>query len=211
MARLFKRLQDLFAANLNEVLNREDNPDAVLGQAIGELQESLAASRDAVIDALTSEKQLHRELETQRRQAQRWQERASRALNSENEILAREALARKRDFDAIVQALAQSHQLAQQTTARLKSRLAALEQKLTETREAQHQLRAEPRADAGDSAGDGQEFLGRMGARLAKLSANLKGGNSAADEDLARNFQSIEEEARVESELADLKRNLGKD
>ena len=53
-----------------------------------------------VVDALASEKQLAKELDSQRRQAEEWHGRARRALEAGNEALAREALLRRRSTTA---------------------------------------------------------------------------------------------------------------
>ena len=78
MANLFKRISDVIAANLNDLVDRVEDPERMIKQLIREMEENIASAREGVIDAVASEKQLAKELEHQRRQAEDWQQRARR-------------------------------------------------------------------------------------------------------------------------------------
>ena len=92
MANIFKRISDVLTANLNDLVDRVEDPERMIKQLIREMEENINSAREGVIDALASEKQLAKELDSQRRQADDWYNRARRALETGNETLAREAL-----------------------------------------------------------------------------------------------------------------------
>ena len=87
MANLFKRISDVIAANLNDLVDRVEDPERMIKQLIREMEENIASAREGVIDAVASEKQLAKELEHQRRQAEDWQQRARRAMEAGNDCL----------------------------------------------------------------------------------------------------------------------------
>ena len=80
MANLFKRISDVLTANLNDLVDRVEDPERMIKQLIREMEENVNSAREGVIDALASEKQLAKELDSQRRQAVDWYNRARRAL-----------------------------------------------------------------------------------------------------------------------------------
>ena len=72
MANLFKRISDVIAANLNDLVDRVEDPERMIKQLIREMEENISSAREGVIDAVASEKQLAKELDSQRRQAGEW-------------------------------------------------------------------------------------------------------------------------------------------
>lgn len=223
MPSLFKRISDVIAANLNDLVDRVEDPERMIKQLIREMEENIASAKESVIDAMASEKQLAKELDSQRRQAEDWHKRARQALEAGNETLAREALARKKEHDQIVRNLEDSWQSAKRTSERLKTQLRALENKLDEARLKKGSLVARKRAaqareqmgqvrdhlkvglDTEASFGRMEDKIGEMEARL-EAREELEGGYS----EIEREFLKMEIDSEVEAELAALKKDLGK-
>ena len=134
MTSLFKRLNDVVSANLNDLLDRVEDPERMIKQIIREMEESIGNAKEGVIDALASEKRLNKELESHREQSNDWRLRAEKALQAGNENLAREALSRKKEHAQIAESLEKSWESARRTTERLKSQLKSLELKLDEAK-----------------------------------------------------------------------------
>ncbi|MBS1222009.1 MAG: phage shock protein suppresses sigma54-dependent transcription, partial [Proteobacteria bacterium] len=82
MTNIFKRISDVLTANLNDLVDRVEDPERMIKQLIREMEENVNSAREGVIDALASEKQLAKELDSQRRQADDWYNRARRALET---------------------------------------------------------------------------------------------------------------------------------
>ncbi|MDS4026780.1 MAG: PspA/IM30 family protein [Candidatus Contendobacter sp.] len=224
MANLFKRISDVLTANLNDLVDRVEDPERMIKQLIREMEENVNSAREGVIDALASEKQLAKELDGQRRQADDWYNRARRALETGNETLAREALLRKKEHDGIVANLQASWESARRTSERLKAQLRALETKLEEARLKKSSLVARQRAaqareqmdkvtdrfqvglDLNNSFGRMADKVGEMEARM-EARAEVYGDYSPAE----REFLRMEVDAEIEAELAVLKKEVRKE
>lgn len=201
MARLFKRLQDLFATNLDELLDRESTREQLLQQ----VNAGISSTREALQDAQQSQQQLMSLLHQHRQQAQRWRQRAAQALHQDDEAQAREALSCQRDIETLVAILEQARQQLRQTCERLQGQHQALEQQLAKTR------RYPGDTPSDDTQGGGYEFLGRMGARLADMGASLGRQTPDPKAQLAQSFRDIEQDAKLESALAALRQELDRE
>lgn len=221
MANLFKRISDVLTANLNDLVDRVEDPERMIKQLIREMEENVNSAREGVIDALASEKQLAKELDSQRRQAEDWYNRARRALETGNEMLAREALLRKKEHDGTVASLQASWESSRRTSERLKAQLRALETKLEEARLKKSSLVARQRAaqareqmdrvsDRFQTGLDLNNTFGRMADKVGEMEARMEaraevyGDYSPAE----REFLKMEVDAEVEAELAVLKKEI---
>ncbi len=135
MASIFKRISDVISANLNDLIDRVEDPERMIKQIIREMEENISKAKEGVIEAIASEKQLQKDLEQHRRQSAEWQKKAEEALQGNKEELARAALIRKKEHDNIIKALEPSWEAAKNTSERLKTQLHALEAKLEEESE----------------------------------------------------------------------------
>ena len=55
MANLFKRISDVIAANLNDLVDRVEDPERMLHQLICDMEEELCAVRESVAAAIADE------------------------------------------------------------------------------------------------------------------------------------------------------------
>ena len=224
MTNIFKRISDVLTANLNDLVDRVEDPERMIKQLIREMEENINSAREGVIDALASEKQLAKELDSQRRQADDWYNRARRALETGNEMLAREALTRKKEHDDIVANLQASWESSRRTSERLKAQLRALETKLEEARLKKSSLVARQRAaqareqmdkvtDRFQTGLDLNNTFGRMADKVGEMEARMEaraevyGDYSPAE----REFLKMEVDTEIEAELAVLKKEVHKE
>ncbi len=221
MANIFKRLSDVLAANLNELIDRVEDPERMAKQIIREMEDNLHIAEEGVIDAITSEKQLRNDLEHQRQQSMLWRQRAEEALRAEQEDLAREALQRKREYDQVVSTLEPAWEAAQRTSVQLKAQLHALENKLDEAKRKRSTLAARQRAVearsyldqtlSGLQAGfDASANFTRMEDRVAEMEARLaaKAELRRDNTQLERTFEDMQVAKEVDTELAALRQKL---
>ena len=221
MASLFKRISDVINANLNDLVDRVEDPERMIKHLIREMEENINSAREGVIDAVASEKQLAKELENQRRQAGEWHERARQALETGNEALAREALLRKKEHDGVVANLEVSWASARRTSERLKTQLRALEAKLEEARLKKSSLVARQRAAQareqmdriGDRLHTGLDLdhsFGRMVDKVDEMEARMEARAELYGEysEIEREFLKMETNSEVEAELAALRKEL---
>lgn len=183
MANLFARIRDLLAANLDELLKRDGSKQAITGRQVRQLENNIASARAALLEALTREQQLHRELEKRRQQA---------------------APARGRESQANLDALERAHDEARGTTEQCRAQLQSLEDALAVRPDNLSAAPAPPTSDI-------SEFLGRLGIRLAALKARPRHGKNTRDDELVRTFEDIERQAHLENDMAKLRRKLDRD
>ena len=221
MSSLFKRISDVIAANINDMIDRVEDPERMIKQIIREMEENIRLAKDGVVEAIASEKRLQQEVEGHRRQAEAWQARAETALREGKEDLARAALARRKEHERILASLEPAWESAVNTSASLKAQLRALEAKLEEAKRKRGTLVARHRAAEargqmeaiGARLQDGLEaeksFL-RMEDRVAEMEARTLAMAEVNSErsTLEREILAMETDTEVEAELAALKRKL---
>lgn len=223
MASLFKRISDVLSANINDLIDKVEDPDRMIRQIIREMEESILRAREGVVEAIASEKRLQKELEYNQRQSEEWLKKAEEALKADREELARSALARKKEHDDICKALQPSWESARNTSESLKTQLRALEAKLEEARRKRgtlvaRQKAAEARQQMGKTLSDFQTGVSAQMnfARMEDKVADMEAQTAALDElerdesQLEKEFFQMEVHNEVEAELLKLKDKLGK-
>ncbi|MGH8564616.1 MAG: PspA/IM30 family protein [Gammaproteobacteria bacterium] len=221
MVSIFKRINDVISANLNDLVDRVEDPERMVKQIIREMEDNIRISKEGVIEAIASEKRLERELELNRKQCEDWGQKAEQAVRNGSEELARAALVRKREHADVCNALEPSWQAATKTSERLKTQLRALEAKLEEARRKRGTLVARQRAaearehmdntfaafDAGIAA---QASFSRMEDKVAEMEARTAALDELSDDRsrLERDFLEMEVRVEVEDELAALKKKV---
>jgi phage shock protein A len=119
-------------ANLNYILSKAENPQKMLDQFLMEMRESIQEVREAVTTAVVGVKKLEREISDSAVKAAQWEERATLALQKENEELARKALEKKQIYAERERNCKQELEKQKQTVEELKASLSDLEAKLDE-------------------------------------------------------------------------------
>jgi len=131
---VLSRVTRLVKANLNEMIDKAEDPEKTLKQCIREMQEGLSETREKVTEAIAARKILARKASKEGAEARKWEERAVLALRKENEGLAREAVLKKRGHEAASEALTLEEGRQDETVQILKTALEALEAKLEEAK-----------------------------------------------------------------------------
>src|SRR5438128_244055 len=106
---ILSRISDIITANLNTLLDRVEDQEALLAQVVREMEDGLARARRCAAVAIADERRLQRERDDNQLQAEHWISRAREALAADKEELARRALARKHDHDALARSLEEQH------------------------------------------------------------------------------------------------------
>jgi phage shock protein A len=221
MPSIFKRISDVISANINDLIDRVEDPERMVKQIIREMEAHISTAKEGVLDAIASEKMLYKDLEHHRGQSDSWSSKAESALRAGKEDLARAALTHKKEHDHIISTLEPAWETARNTSARLKEQLRALEAKLEETRRRRSTLVARQRAAEARQqmdrtlehlqAGlDAHTNFGRMEDRVAEMEARTEAMSELHDDAscLERNFRDLAIETEVEDELAVLKKKL---
>lgn len=217
---LMERVATLLRANLNDLIDRAQDPETLLKQFVLDLDNQLIQVKTQVAMALTDQHVLARKRDEQLATASEWHRRAELAISQEDDAIARAALERAVVGEQTLQAV--QAQLEEQTleVEALHGTYRKLEAKLAETRShcelliAQHRrARLRGQALAAGSFENGQpkaspktRAVRRMQNRISDSEAREQVlhsvlAGSTADDCLAQ----IERSDRVEQLLADLK------
>jgi phage shock protein A len=131
---LLERIRNLIAANLNDLLERAEDPERVLTQLIADMQEDLSEARIEVAGAAREERRLYEDLADSRQQAVRMQKKAELAVARGDDDLAREALLRKQRFSRAAEAIEGQWHAQRESVEVLRQHLRDLEFKIEEAR-----------------------------------------------------------------------------
>ena len=218
MTSIFRRINDIINSNINDLLDRIEDPERMIKQIIREMEENINQSREGVINAIASEKQLLHELENHRQQAENWRGKAETALEAGKEDLCRTALLRKKEIERIINNLEPAWETAKATSERLKTQLRKLEDKLEEAKRKRSTLIARQRAAEArqhlngtlrkfDESIDAQRRFDHMEDRVAEMEARTAAVEELEDDTsaLEKEFLQLEVDQEVEAELASLK------
>ncbi len=93
---LFDRMGRVVSSNFNALLDQLDNPRKSIELIVTEMREQLRAAQRHAVESVAVEKQLRQRVEELDAEIQRWEKRAELAVRSDDDALAREALAQKR-------------------------------------------------------------------------------------------------------------------
>lgn len=157
---LFDRVNRIIRANINALISAAEDPEKILNQTIQDMAEDHYQMRQAVAQAIASQKRMERQYEQAMQSVNEWQSRAELALRNNNEALAREALVRKKTFLETAQSM--KRQLDEQTkqVEILKSNLIKLESKISEAKAKKDMLIA--RARSAKASQQINEVIGRV-------------------------------------------------
>ncbi len=183
---LFDRISRLVRANLNDLVNKAEDPEKILEQAIIDMQEDLVQLRQAVAQAIANQKRNEQQYNQAQSQANQWESRAKLALQKGEEGLAREALQRKKSYTETANTMKLTLDQTLGQVDALKRNLIQLESKISEAKTKKNMLKA--RAQAAKANEQLQNLLGginpsgataafeRMEEKVVQLEARFRRG-----------------------------------
>jgi phage shock protein A len=104
--RLIQRLTDILSANLSELVEKYEDPELLLKQALRKMEQSIAIALEDASKVVAHEKLLARQLSAEESAVVRWREHAEVAVRRGDDQAARDALHHKRDRETASASLA---------------------------------------------------------------------------------------------------------
>ncbi|MGB1699005.1 MAG: PspA/IM30 family protein [Nannocystaceae bacterium] len=178
-------------SNMNELINRAEDPEKMLNQVLVDMKTQLVEARKQVAIAIADEKRIKRQLDQEMTKAGDWEKKAMLAVKTGDDDLARAALKRKADHEAVAEQLSQQWELQKTSVEQLKEALRSLELKIEEAKRKRNLLVSrQKRAEAQRTIND--------------TLANIH-GTSAFDtfERMADRVTQLEAEAEATAELSE--------
>ena len=93
---IFGRISDILKSNVNELIDKAEDPAKMMDQMIREMQEQLREAKIEVAKAIADEKRLQQQLKNNQAQGKNWESKAMLALKKGDERHAGETGAPRR-------------------------------------------------------------------------------------------------------------------
>jgi phage shock protein A len=211
---LLERVSTLLRANLNDLVEKAENPESLLKQIVLDMENQLMQVKTQVAIAIADEHLLGKKRAEHIEQAAEWRRKAELAVQKGHDDLARAALERALSHDQLVAGFAAQAEDQKHEADNLRQALHKLTQKLNETRAHCEMLVAEHRrarvvgraTEARQAVGNSQEPLGRLTSRVHLKAAQSAAANEVLVSDtLEDRFRALESEDKVELLLKEIK------
>ena len=212
---LLERVSTLLRANLNDLVEKAEDPERLLKQIVLDMENQLLQVKTQVAIAIADEHLLEKKRAEHTGEAAEWRRKAELAVQKGRDDLARAALERALSNDQLVTGFATQAEDQKHEADNLRQALRKLEQKLSETRARSEMLVAEHRrakvvgraTQARQVVGNGQEAaFNRMKSKVhVKSAENAAASEVLAPETLEDRFQALESEDKVETLLNEIK------
>jgi phage shock protein A len=139
---IFKRISDLVKSNVNDALDKAEDPRKVLEQTILDMEAEHKKAKQKLLESMTLTKQTEKQAENYRKNANDWEQKAMAALKAGNEELARKALEEKQKGDELATEAENGVAGQRQSTEDLKGQIKLLEEKIGEAKRKKDELLA---------------------------------------------------------------------
>ena len=212
---LLDRVSTLLRANLNDLVEKAEDPERMLKQVVLDMENQLLQVKTQVAIALADQHLLDKKRADHAGQAAEWRRKAELAVKKGSDDLARAALERSLSQDELASGFALQAEDQKLEADHLRDALRKLEQKLNETRAQCEMLVAEHRrarvvgraAKARHVVGSEQEgTLNRMKSKVHVSTAQTAAENEVlTPESLEDKFRALESTDRVEELLNEIK------
>lgn len=222
---ILSRLALLIKSNLNDLINRAENPEKMLNQMIIEMRKQLNEAKQQVAMTIADEKRLRQHYESEAHQAAEWERKAMVAVQKGSDDLAKEALARKLEHEKLSLGFQRQWLMQKESSDKLKNALVLLNQKIEEaTRKKTLLVARQKRAEAQKkiyetmaSLSDTSAFdtFDRMAEKVGELEARAEAATELAGEltgeALEKRFAELETASDADRALIELKAKMAKE
>ena len=212
---LLERVSTLVRANLNDLIDKAEDPEKMIKQVILDMQNQLLQVKTQVAIAIADQHLLEQKQKEHHDKVAEWTRKAELAVNKNQDDLARAALHRVESYRELAESFAQQVTDQKLEVEHLKTALRQLDQKLTEAEAKADLLVARHRrARAVGKASDARLVLGdqsrsaafdRMKRKVASSEALGRARSEIAADQLEDRLVALEKEERIEQLLVELK------
>ncbi|ACL42023.1 phage shock protein A, PspA (plasmid) [Pseudarthrobacter chlorophenolicus A6] len=229
---IFGRVAQLAKANINDLLDRAEDPQKMLDQMVRDYSENISEAESAVAQTIGNLRMLEEEHTRNVADANEWGRKALAASRKADEFRAAGNTGDAQKFDNLAKVALQRQMNAEKLAAdaapglaaqnevvdKLKGGLDSMKGKLTELTSKRNELVARSRTAAAQSqvhealkgldVADPTSALGRFEERIRREEATVRGQQELASNSLEAQFASLEdlgEQTEVEARLAALK------
>lgn len=219
---IFSRISDILKANINDLLDKAEDPEKLVKQIINDMQKELTKSTQALGKAVASERMVEKQYRNACAISASWESRAKAALKAGDTELAKKALASKVKADEDVANYREMYETISNQTEAIRNQVEVLKSKMQEAKSREAMLIARSQmADTtkelaqtigGIDTNSGFDKLSKMEEKIerkeAEASAFAEIAGAGKPEEVAT-FEELERNAKVDTELERLMAEMG--
>ena len=212
---LLERVSTLIRANLNDLIDKAEDPEKMIKQVILDMQNQLLQVKTQVAIAIADQHLLEKKHKENEEKIDEWTRKAQLAVGKKEDDLARAALHRVESYREMAASFAQQVSDQKAQVENLKTALRKLEQKLAEAEAKADVLVAQQRRaravgkahDARTAIRNGSKSAAfdRMKGKVAHNEAVSQAKSELGADDVEDRLTAMEKEDRIEQLLAEMK------
>jgi phage shock protein A len=212
---LLERVATLVRANLNDLVDKAEDPEKMIKQVILDMQNQLLQVKTQVAISMADQHVLERKLTENRDSEQQWLRRAEMAVDKKDDALARSAVERAMSYKSMTESFREQVEDQKVQVENLKTALIRLQQKLAEAQSKSDVLMAQHRrsralgkaTDAGIGMGDNSKSAAfdRMKSKVRHEEAATQAKAELVADDVDDRFAAMEKEGEIDRLLAEIK------
>jgi phage shock protein A len=212
---LLERVSTLVRANLNDLIDKAEDPEKMIRQVILDMQNQLLQVKTQVAIAIADQHLLEKKHTENEEKIAEWTRKAELAVGKKEDDLARAALHRVESYREMAASFAQQVSDQKAQVENLKTALRKLEQKLAEAEAKADVLVAQQRRaravgkahDARTAIGNGSKSAAfdRMKRKVAHNEAVSQAKSELGADDVEDRLSAMEKEDKIEQLLAEMK------
>jgi phage shock protein A len=214
---IFSRFTDIVNSNINNLLDKAEDPAKMVRLIIQEMEDTLVEVRSSSAKTLADKKELTRQVNRFEKDAEQWQQKAELALSKDREDLARAALMEKKKSSESAQALLEELMHADEHISKLQGEISQLQDKLTDAKARQKAIVIREKSASSrlkvkenihstrvnDALNRFDHYERKVDDIESQVESYDLGGRSLADE-----IAELETDEKVDDELAQLKAKM---
>ena len=215
---IFEKIRRIFNSNINDLLDRVEDPEKILNQLLEDMQHELKEVKIQVAAAIRDANRFEAQYKENLQNAEKWEKRAIVFIQNSDDVRAKEALRRKRAAAESADGFREQFEAQQQSVSVLKDGLATLEQKIEEAKQKRALLIArQRRAEAertihqtvsGISDSSALNAFDRIQDKVLDAEAEAEALSEMRQPSLADEFDELDKKDEIDDELAKLKARL---
>ena len=212
---LLERVSTLVRANLNDLVDKAEDPEKMIKQVILDMQNQLLQVKTQVAISIADQHVLEKRRQENEENGKQWRRRAELAVDKGDDALARAAIERAMSYQATTASFQQQVDDQKTQVENLKAALMKLQQKLAEAESKSDMLIAQHRrsralgkaTDAGLAMGDDSNSAAfdRMKNKVHHSEATAQARSELLSSDVEDRFASLEKQVEIDRLLDELK------
>lgn len=212
---LLERVSTLIRANLNDLVDKAEDPEKMIKQLIVDMENQLLQVKTQVAISIADQHVLEGKLKENGDHEKQWLRRAELAVDKGDDPLARSAIERSMSYKNLAESFRQQVEDQKTQVENLKTALLKLQQKMAEAQAKSDVLIAQHRrsraldkaADAGKAMGDQSKAAAfdRMKNKVRHSEATAQAKTELAADDVEDRFAALEKQDEIQRLLEEIK------